>query len=62
MSDEQLIREHAHAWKHWVDCRKRFGELGTPDDGKQLTALEMEARRRGISDERLMAAVPEEYR
>jgi hypothetical protein len=59
LSDEQLVRQHFHAWRHWVLARTKYGELGTPDNGKVLEQYELEAKKRGISDEVLMALVRE---
>jgi len=57
MTNEELIREHQSAWNHWKYCRRAFGELATPDNGKRLNTLELQARQRGITDDELMAPI-----
>jgi hypothetical protein len=56
LTDSELIKEHTWRWKAWLKRRRDFGELGAVGDPRMIT-LEFDARRRGISDEQLLASV-----
>lgn len=54
LTDSDLIHEHTWRWNAWLERRRDFGELGAMGDPR-MVELEMEARRRGISDDQLLA-------
>lgn len=57
LSDADLIKYHAERWRAWHRARAQYGDLASSPHMAAVSDLELEARRRGMPDDVLMAPI-----